>query len=100
MSKKYINSLETLFNRGMGIIRCGRRMPIRVMLKILGWFLVKQRLYFLTMSIIYKLDKGLMPEYFNEFLTLRKEVHNYLTRNRNQYHINKAGYSNTMMSRF
>ena len=70
------------------------------MLKILGWFSVKQRLYFLTMPFIYKLSKGLMPDYFNEFVTLRSEIHNYFTRSRNQFNINRTRYTNTMLSLF
>ena len=101
MRKKYINSLQVLYNRGLRIIlRCGRYTPIRVMLKILGWFSVKQRLYFLTMSFIYKLSKGLMPDYFNEFVTLRSEIHKYFTRSRNQFNINRTRYTNTMLSLF
>lgn len=99
--KGSIQSLQILYNRGMRtILRCNRYTPIEMMYSTLGWFSVQQRLYYLTMVFIFKLKKGMLPAYFNEYVTLRGQVHSYTMRNIEDFDIQKTNKHSTMTSLF
>ena len=92
-----VQSLQVLFNRGMRIIlRCSRYTSIRMMLSVLNWFSVSQRLYYFTMIFVFKLSRGMLPSYFDEFATLRGEIHSYNTRQIDDFHVSRTRYSSTM----
>lgn len=96
-----IQALQVLFNRGMRIIlRCNRYTPISLMPTVLKWFSVRQRLYYFAMIFIFKMTRGMLPSYFEEFITLRGEIHSYSTRRVNDFHIMRTRNSSTMLSLF
>lgn len=96
-----IQSLQILHNRGMRIIlSCNRYTPIEIMQSTLGWFSVRERLYYLTMVFIFKLKKGMLPAYFDEFVSLREQIHSYSTRNVQDFNILKTNKYSTMISLF
>lgn len=54
--------LQKLQNRAMRIILgCSRYTPIAHMLDCLNWMTIKQRIYYNTLVIIYKITKKLLP---------------------------------------
>ena len=96
-----IQSLQVLFNKGMRtILRCNRYTPIELMQSTMGWFSVKDRLYYLTMVFIFKLKRGMLPAYFDEYIVLRGQIHSYGTRNINDFNIQKTNKHSTMISLF
>lgn len=101
MDLNCINGLQKLQNRGMRLVlRVNRYTPVRDMLSTLDWQNVANRLYYLTMVFLFKLSKGLLPSYFDQFITLNSEVHNYITRHRNDYYLERTNTKSGMKSLF
>lgn len=92
-----IAALQKLQNRSMRIIlQCSRFTPINLMLSTLRWLCVKDRLFYLAMIFVYKILHGLMPDYYNEYVTYVGEVHNYETRGSRNLYIPRQNMSKTM----
>lgn len=80
--------LQKLQNRAMrAVLMCKKLTPIVDMLKALEWLSVKKRVYATTLTFIFKLKNGLLPQYLNEMFTFNGEMHEYATRSREDFHI-------------
>lgn len=91
-----LQKLQKQQNRAMRIIlRCSKRTNINTMLQVLQWQSIKQRIYFNTLILIYKVVNNLLPKYMSKQLHLNSEVHNYETRNRLDYRLPKLAKSST-----
>ncbi len=56
--------MQLIQNRAMrSVLLCKKLTPIRYKLDTLEWLTVKQRVYANTLTFIYKLRSGLLPEY-------------------------------------
>lgn len=101
LDKNQLQSLQKLQNRGMRIIlRCNRYTPIEWMLKTLNWFSVEQRVFYMCMVFIFKLSKNLLPNYFDDFTIRNNSIHQHHTRARNNFHIHRTQYKQSMKSLF
>lgn len=97
----YVSSLQRLSNRGMRVIlRCSRYTPIGLMLEALCWVSVRDRLYCLAMTFIFKILHGFTPTYFDRFIVLHNQVHSYNTRGSSDLFVPRTKYRSTMNSLF
>lgn len=96
-----MQGLQKLQNRGMRVIlRASRYTPISSMLKVLNWFPVQKRIYFLTMVFIYKIINHLAPQYFDSLINFNRDVHGYGTRYIDNIYIARTNYKSSMNSLF
>lgn len=81
-----LNDLQTIQNRAMRIIlKSNRYTPIKIMLNVLDFLTVKQKTVFNTFVFIYKIKNKLLPSYLCGKATNFSDVHNYNTRNKNDF---------------
>lgn len=91
-----LQRLQKQQNRAMRIIlRCSKRTNISLMLDVLQWLSIKQRIYFNTLVLIYKMVNNLLPKYMSQKLHLHSDIHNYETRIRSDYRLPKLTKSGT-----
>jgi len=84
-NKGQIKRLQRLQNRIMRLaLGCGRRTSSFVMLDILQWMSVEQRIVYQTMTFIFKLLGGLLPGYLGERIVRGSDVHRHCTRRANE----------------
>ena len=84
-SGRAINRLQILQNRAIRcILNCNRYTSIKKMLNKLEWLNVRNGLLLNVLVFIFKLDKGLLPKYFSEYMVRNKDIHNYNTRNKDK----------------
>lgn len=96
-----ICSLQILQNRAMRIIlSCNRYTPIILMLSCLEWQLIVKKIKFLTMIFIYKILNNLLPSYLSNRIAFARDVHNYPTRNRDNFYIRRTNSMRAMNSLF
>ena len=85
-NKKQSHKLQVLQNRGMKLILgCSRYTSIESMLRSLGWMNVSQLYFYNTMQFVYKIKKGLLPNYLTEKLNYPQHAH--VTRHRNSLRV-------------
>jgi hypothetical protein len=81
-----VKTLQVLQNRAMRVIlRKGIRTPIRQMLKELGWLSIKQRIFYNTMILVYKIRNEMVPTYLTSKLQYRGEMNRYPLRNADHF---------------
>lgn len=86
-----IYNLQLLQNKIMRIIlNCSKYEPIKDMLYSLKWLNVEQIIEQSTIILIYKIANNLTPQYLQNFLIKRSSVHMHLTRNCDDYHIERS----------
>lgn len=94
-----ISALQKLQNRCMRIIlKCNRFASISIMLNTLGWISVRDRLYYISMTFIFKLLNNLSPCYLQEFIVYNFQRHDYLTRTNDNLYIARTNFTTTMKS--
>lgn len=77
-----LNKIQLLQNRGMRILLgCNKYTSIKSMLDCLFWMTIKQRVYFNTIVLIYKIIKNLLPNYLTNKINYVKDGHNHNLRN-------------------
>jgi hypothetical protein len=75
------SQLQILQNRIMRtILNCRRTTPRKDMLARLGFMSVKQRVIYNTMTLIYKMEMKLLPDYLCHSLKRVGDLHSYNTR--------------------
>ncbi len=84
------------------ILRCKRLTPIRNMIATLEWLNISERLFLITMTLIYKILNNLAPSYLSNLITLKKELNTYETRgnSNNNIYVSHVNYKSTMKSLF
>ena len=93
--------LQRLQNRAMrAVLKCRRLTPVSSMLEALNWMSVKQRVYAMTLMFVFKLRRGLLPQYLGEMVTLNSDIHGHLTRSRNDFYVKKSKSAKQMNSLF
>jgi hypothetical protein len=55
------------------------------MLRTLEWLTIKQRVYYNTLIMIYKMKNGLLPAYLSEKLSYTRDTHHHNTRAANNF---------------
>ena len=99
--KNKMQSLQKLQNRGLRIIlKCNRFSAIRTMHDSLNYLYVENRLYLLTMIFVFKIKSNMLPSYFDEFVVYNDTIHDYNTRNNENFHINRTVNRQAMNSIF
>jgi hypothetical protein len=82
------------------ILKCSRRVPVRVMLETLGWLSIKQRIFYRTLQLVKKIKLGLVPDYIMRETVLASGVHDYPTRRRDDFRLKRCHSSAAMNSLF
>lgn len=83
-----LKRLQLLQNKAMRLIlKCSRRTHIQDMLKTLNFQSVKQRVYFNTLLMIYKIKNKLLPEYLTTLVTYNSQVHDRCLRRRSHFRL-------------
>lgn len=98
-----MSALQKLQNRGMRIIlKCNRYTNISLMLNTLQWLSVSQRLYQISMTFLFKIMNNLLPNYLDQYLTIKSQIHDYRTRSsvNCQFHLPKYKLSGSMKTLF
>ena len=86
-----MQSLQKLQNRVLRIIlKCNRFSAIRTMHDSLNYLYIENRLYLLTMIFVFKIKSNMLPSYFDEFVVYNDTIHDYNTRNNENFHINRT----------
>lgn len=87
-SDNELKKIQMLQNRAMRLIlKCNRRTHIDLMLDTLNFLSVKQRIYYNTLQMIFKMKNGLLPSYLGELVTYNEEVHNRILRRRSWFRL-------------
>jgi hypothetical protein len=85
-TNEQFGKLQKLQNKIMRlIIGCNRYTRINDMLSTLGWLNVKQRVYFNTLVLIFKMKNHMLPNYLSEKLSYVRDMHDHNTRTRNNF---------------
>ena len=66
------------------------------MLECLEWRSVQASLKFSTLTFVFKILNGLLPQYLYNYITFNNEIHNYSTRNSDNIHIRKTNFKKSM----
>ena len=84
LNSNQINAMQKIVNKAMrSILRADKYTSIRKMCKALSWLNVKERIILNTMSLIFKIYKGLVPNYLCKNIKLNSDVHEHNTRYKN-----------------
>lgn len=93
--------IQIIQNRAMRtILKCDRYTPVQTMLNVLNILSVKQKVLFNVCVFIFKIEKKLVPEYVCERVQVFREVHNYSTRNCNDFVLKKCNSGQMLNSIF
>lgn len=83
-----ISNLQKKQNKAMRfILRKRYDTPILEMLRELNWLSVKQLVTYYTLKFIHNIKLGNLPGYLSNRMIYNSEIHNYQTRNRNNFHV-------------
>lgn len=89
-TKEQIMSLQKQQNRAMRIIiKCDFLTPREGMLNTLGWISVSQSIKLNCLIMVYKIINNLVPQYLKQNITYNRDIHNYNTRNINNFRLPK-----------
>lgn len=69
------------------VLCCSKYTSIELMLNALNWMSVKQRVYKTTLTFIHRLKQERLPEYLRELVVFNRNIHDYETRTRNDFHL-------------
>ena len=95
------SALQYLQNKGMRLIlKCNRYTKIESMLEVLNWMCVRKRLEYNTFIFVYKLKNNILPVYFSKFMYFNNNVHNFNTRNKDNFSIGFKNKTSTQKSVF
>lgn len=82
--------LQIQQNKAMRLVlRCRKRTSINWMLETLGWFNIRQRIMFLTMTMVFKIKNGMVPDHAKRGVDL-VESNRYELRNIGQFRIQRV----------
>lgn len=72
------------------ILNCDKFTSKSVMLSNLNWLNVKNYCKYQVLIFIYKLENNLLPGGLNNLVKKNSEVHDYNTRQKDWFHINRV----------
>lgn len=103
LNQNQIQQLQKIQNRAMRIIlKCNRYTPIRTMLDVLNLMNINQRIVYRTLIIIYKIKNKMLPSYLFNEMKYVNDIHDYSTRNANNFFIdtfNRASTEKSVLSK-
>lgn len=80
-SIQQMKRMQILQNKVMRLILCCDRLTPRIfMLNCLQWMSVRQRVEFNTLIFVYRVTKGMAPQYLSSTIIYGRDVHRYETR--------------------
>lgn len=80
-SDQQMKRMQILQNKVMRLILCCDRLTPRVfMLDCLQWMSVRQRVVFNTLVFVYRVTRGMAPQYLRNTVVYGRDVHRYETR--------------------
>jgi hypothetical protein len=62
------------------VLRCHKRTHVVDMLNTVCWMSIRQRIFFNTMLLIFKMKQKLVPEYLYKKIVLNSDIHDHDTR--------------------
>lgn len=84
------NRLQKLQNRAMRtILKCDRYTPISLLINSLNWLNINQRLYAMTMILVFKIKNNLCPHYLTTNLPQNRTL-NYDLRSPTDFNIHRT----------
>lgn len=96
-----MDRLQIQQNKVMRIVlNCNKRTHIGTMLDLLNWLPVHRLVQKANLTLIYKIDHGLMPSYLGNFLKKREIFVNYSIRSRLNYNIQPVKLSSLQKTLF
>lgn len=96
-----LKKLQKLQNRAMKLIlRVNKRTETKLMLNTLNWMSVKQRIYYQSIIVIFKIKNGLLPEYLRANVSFVRDHHNFNLRNKNDFRQQRVNKTSTWNSIF
>ena len=96
-----LNRIQVIQNRAMRIIlKCNGYTPIRLMLECLGFLTVRQYYMYQTLYFIFKINNNFLPMYLKHQLVVVHEIHEYQTRNCQDFYIGRTNKGSTKKSLF
>ena len=94
-----IQQFQVLQNRAMrAILKCNRYTPIVTILNVLQVLSVKQKIMFNVYVFLFKAKTGLLPKYICDNLKVFSDVHNYNTRNINDFILSESCNTSQMLN--
>lgn len=100
-NKNDISKLQNNFNKGMRAVLNKRRSEnVNSMLRELGYLSVENEVLRDVLTFIYRVENGLLPEYLESLVRRNSDVHQYLTRQANQFHLEPVRTSKGLKSVF
>lgn len=100
-NESQIERLQILQNKAMRtILKCSKYANIQVMLDMLKWLNIKQRLQLNTLLFIYQIKHGNAPEYLCDQIKYVGEVQPYGLRNAENFRLRKANTTSRQRSLF
>jgi hypothetical protein len=91
LNKNEIDKIQKLQNRAMrSILRVNKFTCIQLMSETLSWLNVKQRIVLNTLTLIYKICKGIAPSYLTVNMKPNNNVHNHHTRSNKDIYIERS----------
>lgn len=83
-----IQEIQCIQNRCMrAILACNKYTPIKTMLNVLSLMSIKEKILFNTLLFIYKVKNKMLPSYLYENLEFVSDIHNYNTRNKDNFNV-------------
>lgn len=81
--------LQRLQNRAMRVIlKVNKYTSVKSMLEALMFMSVKQRIYYDSLILIFKIKNNLMPDYLKNEISFVSQHHNHNVRSKNNFRIN------------
>lgn len=94
LNQNEIQRLQKMQNRAMRIILCcSRTERTQVMLERLRWLPIKKYLLLNALIFIFKIVKGLVPQYLQNSLSYGRDIHEYFTRSKDNIRLPKVSKS-------
>lgn len=91
LNQNEICKIQKLQNKAMRItLKCNRYTPIKLMLEVLNFMSIRQRVIFKTLDFIFKIKNKITAMYLCNKVQFVNEVHTHNTRTKNDFFIRTA----------
>lgn len=88
LNNSEINILQKKQNQALRIIlMCNRYASIRSMLEVTSLMSIRQRIFYNTMMVIFKIKNKIYPQHLLNNLEFVNNIHSYNTRNKNNFYV-------------
>lgn len=98
-NESQMNRMQKIQNRAMrSIMNVNIYTNVKLMLETLRWLSIRQRITYLTLKMIHKINMGMAPEYLTKMIKQRGDTHNYRLRNNRNIELPNFLKNNTQNS--